>query len=225
MKKSLAAFALILSLAACADDMKPPVQYTRTTESKIALDVRVISLADRSLTPGSNGYAGNNFSPTISEAVKQWASDRLQAVGQTGDAIVIIKDASLTAQPLATKTGMDSWFTRQQGLKYVGHVQVAVEAKSGDSFAVTDASATRTLTLPENPTDAEKRDAYATMLNGLMKDLERNLDSGIQSHLNRFITTMPTYGTTAVPAAATTDSAIMQQPVSAPIPLSGAGNM
>ena len=199
MKKSLAAFGLIIALAACADDKIQVTPYAPSMGSKISLDVHKITLADRSLTAGNSVYASNHFTPTLGEAVKQWAFDHLEAVGQDGDAIVIVKDSSLTAQPLATPGGIDSWFTRQQGSKYVAHVDVAIEANGAPGYAVAEASASRVLTLPENPSEAEKQDAYNTLLTGVMHDLQHNLESGIQSHLHRFVSHVPSYGTTAVP--------------------------
>ena len=44
------------------------------------------------------------------------------------------------------------------------------------------ASATRFETLPQNPTPLEKRNAYAMVLNGLMKDLGDKLSAGINWH-------------------------------------------
>ena len=203
MKKMTAAFGLMLALTACSYEQAPPVVTGHVLPPKIALNVRAINLADRSgIQPPNSPYNANHFTPTIAEAIKKWASDRLQAVGQNGQAIIVIKDASLTAQPLPVKSGFDSWFTRQQGLKYMGHADVSIEASGSGGFAVTDASASRVLTLPENPTAIEKQDAYFTMLNGLMEDLGKNLDSGIQAHMGNFITTAPVYGSTAVLTAA-----------------------
>ncbi len=203
MKKLTAAFGMMLALTACSYEQAPPLPVSHVLPPKIALNVRAVNLADRSgIQPPNSPYNTNHFTPTIAEAIKQWAGDRLQAVGQNGQAIIVIKDASLTAQPLAVQDGFDSWFTRQQGLKYMGHADVSIEASGSGGFAVTDASASRVLTLPENPTAMEKQDAYYTMLNGLMKDLGENLDSGIQAHMSNFITTAPIYGSTAVLTAA-----------------------
>lgn len=230
MKKSLLASSLILALAACADDaIPPPAAYTPVLGPKIALNLRVISLADRSgIQPANSPYASNHFSPTVAEAIKQWASDHLQAVGQTGDAIIIIKDASLNAQPLPMKDDIDSWFTRQQASKYLGHADVSIEANGPQGFAMADASASRVLTLPEDPTDIEKQDAYATMLNGLMKDLGPNLESAIRSHMNIFVTDMPAYGTTVLPTSNTAPQVTpLPQSMNAPIiqpPVMGASN-
>jgi len=209
MKKTAAAFGLMLALSACSTQSPPPpVALNQILSPKIAMDVRVISLADRSgLQPSDSPYNGNRFSPTIADAIKQWATDRLQANGQTGQAIVLVKKASLSAQPLPVKDGIEGWFTREQAIKYVGHAEVSIEANGKNGFAVTDASATRAVTLPENPTDNEKQAAYMMLLNGLMKDVGENLEAGIHEHMSNFIATAPIYGVTAVPTQGKVDSA------------------
>ena len=199
MKKIAVTLGLVTILAACSSEPMPPITG-HTPRAKISLDVQSITLADRS-GPQMAGspYNSNRFSPTIAEDIKKWAGNRLQAVGQAGQAIVIIKDASLTEIPLPKKTGMDSWFTRQQGVRYTGHAEVTVEAKGKeggrDGFATTEAVATHSVTLPENPSPIEKQDAYYALLTGLMKDLEQSLDSGIQAHMGTFIITAPLYTT------------------------------
>jgi hypothetical protein len=202
MKKTTVAFGLIIALAACAfEQTPPPVTLNRTLFPKIVMDVKTISLTDRSgLQPSDSPYVGNKFSPTITEAVKQWATDRLQANGQTGQAILVIKKAALTTESLPVKDGVEGWFTREQSVKYVGRVDVTIEANGKSGYAVADAIASRAVSLPENPTEIEKQNAYMTLLNGLMKDLSENLESGIHAHMASFITTAPVYGITAVPA-------------------------
>jgi len=213
MKKLSAAFGLLISLAACSSEPLPPVPSSHTLPPKIVLDVQSINLADRSQQPPNSPYLTNHFTPTINDAIKQWAMDRLQAAGQTGQAIVLIKDASLTAQPLAMKDGMDSWFTRQQGVKYVARAEVSVEANGREGFATADAVATRAVTLPENPTPMERQEAYYSLLNGLMKDLGQNLDGAIQTHMSNFIITAPIMGTTSMPVNAPISSDITSQPL------------
>jgi hypothetical protein len=204
MKKISAVFGLAFVLAACSSEQAPPpVAVNHTLEPKIVLNVKTISLTDRSgMQPADSLYNGNSFTPTIKEAIKQWAIDRMQANGQSGQAVVIIKKASLTSQPLEVKKGFfdfDRWFTRQQSAKYIGSAEVSIEANGPTGYAITEASATRALTLPEDPTAAEKQNAYYTLLNGLIKDLGENLESGIHEHMSGLIETTPVLGATAVP--------------------------
>ena len=99
MKKITVALGLMLALSACSNEPMPPIVTNHVASPKISLDVQSVTLADSSgAQPANSPYNSNHFSPTISESLKQWASDHLQAVGQAGQAIVIIKDVSLTEQ-------------------------------------------------------------------------------------------------------------------------------
>ena len=158
--------------------------------SKVNLDVQTISFADRSgIPPANSPYNSNRFQPTIAEAIRQWSSDHLQAVGTYGNAIVIVKDASLTLQTIPYQK---DWFTRQQSAKYIGHASVDIELKGrGDIYALASAEATHYETLPEDPTDAERQNAYVKVLNGLMHDLAHNIDTSIHDHMQNFVITAP----------------------------------
>jgi hypothetical protein len=190
MKKfSLTPFLTVACLAlltSCASDAPMVVKPDMPTTSKINLDVQTISLVDRSGPQSSDSpYNTNHFQPTIAEAVRQWASAHLQATGTSGEAIVIIKDASLTSQPLPFAR---DFFTRQQSSKYTGHAEVEIDIKGrGDDFAIGNADATRYQSLPEDPTDLEKQNAYTIILNGLIRDLGQNIDNSLHEHMQRYM--------------------------------------
>jgi hypothetical protein len=189
MKKILSALTLLALLTACASDEPVPApKMAYSLPPKIGLDVQSINLVDRSgPQPANSPYATNNFQPTIADAVRQWASDRLQASGPSGQAIVVLKDASLIEAPLVVDHGMDAWLTRQQASKYVAHVEVQIEANGRPGYGLATAQASRFETLPENPTAAERQKAYIDVLNGLMRDLGQNLEGALQQHMHDFI--------------------------------------
>ncbi|MDE2030511.1 MAG: hypothetical protein KGI97_08120, partial [Alphaproteobacteria bacterium] len=194
---------LILALAACAAEPAPPSPpMPQHLPPKIVLNVQAITLTDRSgLQPSSSPYDTNHFSPTISQAIKQWAVDRLKAGGHDGEATIIVNDASLSSQALQMKTGIGTWFTRQQGLKYTGHADVTIQANGPGQYANANAEATRSVTLPENPTAKERQAAYYELLNGLMKDLSKNLEDAIKTHMSGLIMQPATEGSLSPPAA------------------------
>ncbi|HEU0118428.1 MAG TPA: hypothetical protein VFR09_07320 [Alphaproteobacteria bacterium] len=180
MKKLASAFALSILLAACSSAPPPKVASDFGAPSKINLDVKTVSLTDR-----SNATDGVHMQPSVADAIKQWSTDHLQAAGSAGEAIVVIKDASVVQQAIPHE---GQWFTREQTSKYNAHVEVELQIKGqGDSYAIASAQASRYETLPENATEAEKQNAYMTVLNGLVRDLGQNLNGSIHEHLQHFV--------------------------------------
>jgi hypothetical protein len=170
-------------LAACASNAPKVTPIDMSGGSKISLDVQTINLVDRSgIQPADSPYNTSHLQPTIADSIRQWASSHLQATGTSGEADIIIKDASLSAQPIPYA---QDFFTRQQASKYTGHAEVEIDVKGrGNEYAIASADATRYETLPENPTDAEKQNVYAIILNGLMRDLGENIDTSLHEHLS-----------------------------------------
>jgi hypothetical protein len=188
MKKIIPAFAFLAFLSACSSEpVTAPQQYS--LPPKINIDVQTITFADRSgAQPMDSPYTNNHFTPTISDAIRQWAGDRLQATGTEGQAAIIIKEASLTQQAIPHDS---SWLTREQTSKYSAHAEVQVEARGREGYAVASAQASRFVTLPDNPNEIEKQKAYFDVLNGLMRDLGTNIESAMREHLHDFIVTAP----------------------------------
>jgi hypothetical protein len=188
--QSLAVFLTVLFLSACSsgEPGTPPLKLDYSQFGKINLDIQNVTIVDRDAGPSAQSVS---FQPSIGNAVRQWANDRLQGVGTSGQGIVEIKDANVTALSLATEGGFDNWFKRQQASKYVGHVSVEIEVKGRGGYGVATAEASRTVTLPEDPSDMERHEAYNRLIEGMMADLNANLDQSIHEHLQDFIITAP----------------------------------
>ena len=217
MKKIILALVLSSVLAGCADEPPAPVA-NYSLPPRINLDVQSISLTDRSMPqPASSPYNSNDFQPTITQAVRQWAKDRLQAVGGAGQAMVIIKDATLDQRTVPYEHDI---FTRQQASKYVAHVAIDIEAQGHGGYAIASAEASRFVTLPENPDSNERRKAYFDVLNGLMRDLGVNLEASIKGHMRDFVVSVPMFESRGVvPAAGSAVSIAPQDMIVAPTDL------
>ncbi len=214
MKRLLTLAALAL-LAACSSDSRPePITLDYSQLGKIYLDANDLRIVNRAKSaPQWSPYVGHLFEPKLTDAVNRWAADRLQATGQMGHATLIIKDANVTEQSLATASDFESMFTRQQASKYIGRIEVSLEAQSpvDGSVSMASAQATHAVTLPEAPTEDEKYDAYARLLSSLMTELDKNLDRAIRSHMSRFVLSGPSAAKetpTLPPSAPRMDSAM-----------------
>ncbi len=195
MKKLLLALLLGAALTACASEPSRPgsIQLDYSALGKIYLTTQDVKVVDRTNTLKRPPNVGHMFHPTLIEAVERWTGDRLQATGNAGHAVVTVKEASVVEKPLPMKTGMDKWFTRQQAGKYLAKLEVEVSAQTpvNNTNGFASAHATHAVTLAEEPTEAEKVDAYRVLLDGLMVELNRNLESAMRRHLAPFIASYP----------------------------------
>ena len=193
MKKALL-LPLLVMLSACAfEPMPDPIQLNYADMERIYLNTKELRIVDRSQdTPKWDPYVGHEFAPTLTDAIYRLAGDRLQAVGKKGRAKLIIKDANVIEQTIESSSDFDSLFTREQALKYIGRVEVSLEAQSPrGALSVATAHAVHSVTLPEDPSGAEKYRAYTKLLNNLIAGLNRHLETAIKQHMRRFLVRKP----------------------------------
>lgn len=179
----------MLLLSACASEPPPVVQVDSDTSPKINLDVLTVVVLDRTdgLT-ADTPYASNNFQPTLANALRHWATDKLVAVGSTGEAVVVINDASLKSQALPHS---DNWIKRDQATKYIGHVAIDMDVSGREGQGKVTAEASHFETLPENASSIERQNAYTKVLNGIMRDINTNMRRAISDHISNFVVTAP----------------------------------
>ncbi len=193
--KKLGLLLCLALLAACSSEpppqvVKPVIELT----PRYNLDVLMVSVVDHSPSPATDSpYNTNDFKPTLAAAINQALTQRLIAVGTTGQALVTITDASLKSEPIPHKE--DDWFERPQASKYIAHAAVSMQIDGREGQGQVNAEASRYVTLPLNPTTLERQNAYYTVMNGLLHDLGVDLSRAIESHINRFIVTAPLMGT------------------------------
>ena len=68
-------------------------------------------------------------------AVSRWVSDRLKPTGSSGHAKVTIRDASVIEESLKSVGGLRGAFTTEQSERYVGKIEVEIEAVGGKGLA------------------------------------------------------------------------------------------
>lgn len=206
--KKLLILACAVLLSACSSEPKPaPIKLDYSQLGKIYLDTQDLRIINRAQkTPQWSPYVGHTFQPSLPDAVYRLAADRLQAAGQLGHATLIIKDATVTEQSLATSSDFESLFKRQQASKYIGRVEVSLEAQNptDGSVGIANANAVHAVTLPEDPTESERYEAYRKLLSSLMANLNASLEQSVRQHMSRFLLSGPA----AESPSPTSDSAL-----------------
>lgn len=188
MKKiSLAILALtFVIVTACSTPSATLVKPDFTLSQRVKLDVATVSVVDRSGIPTADSTPeAKEFKAMILASVRKWAAANVVPVGTYGEAIVVIRDASLRAQSIGHD---DSWFSREQTTKYIGHVEIEINVSGVDNLREqATAQAVRYETLPDAPTVDERLGAYYRIIEGINKDLDLNLSTSMREHLASFV--------------------------------------
>jgi hypothetical protein len=145
----------------------PPLRYTYL--APISLNVSSIK-TEVAYVPTSDGSSLDGMSPEAPiQAVEQMLQDRLVAGGAAGTATVTINSASLN----------------RVGDTAVGNVsvQVAVTSADGRRTGYTQASVTRTRTMPDDTSDDALRAFLYTMTSDLVNAENVELEYQIRQHL------------------------------------------
>lgn len=197
MSRKLLSLTLLVLMTACANETPaplPPMVLDFAKLGKINLAVAHISyMNNASRTPTKDAAVFQNYKPQLSDALYRWGVDRLQASGTQGQATLEIHDADLRRDSLPLKTGIDSWFTRQQSERWSGKVSVdlRIEGAASNFSGKAGTTVTRSTTLPEDATAADRENAYRRLLRGMMEDLNTQMERAMRDHLNPVILTMP----------------------------------
>ena len=178
-------------LAGCGSDEGvpqtfPPLRYTYL--APISLNVSSIQ-TEVAYVPSQDGSSLDAASPEAPvQAVQQMIQDRLVAGGASGTATVTINAASVN-RVTDTAVGNIS-------------VQVSVRSADGRQAGYTQASVTRTRTLPDDTSDEALRAFLYTMTSDLVNAENVELEYELRQHLGAWLVggTSPVIGGPAAPA-------------------------
>ena len=122
-------------------------------------------------------------------AISRWVSDRLKPTGTRGRAIVTIRDASVTEERLKSVGGIWGALKIKQPERYVGRIEVEIEAIGGKGLRVASAIAKtqRSQTIKEASTMRQRDSFWFEMTERMMRDFDRTLEAQIRQHLTAFL--------------------------------------
>ena len=182
----------LLSIASAIAGCDTPVEERNFPEigfshqAPIALDVASIEV--RKPPPGAvDGSVSSELPVTPQEAAARWARERLKPVGASGAAVVTIEKASLVEERLRRTGGVRGAFTTDQTERYVGELALAVSIVGPGGEASVRARATRTRTIPEGATLAEREKLWFDMVESLGRDIDKVMQEQIEKHMTAYL--------------------------------------
>jgi hypothetical protein len=187
LRPAVLAIAATLALGACTSAPPRPQarQISFANLAPISFDVARIEVVQQYQPPQVPPNVDHLTPVPPSDAIRRWANERVRAMGASGTMRVIIKDASITETSLKPTTGVRGAFTTDQSERYDGRLSVdlVVEVPSRQFQGYTGATVSRTISVPENVSLQGREDAWHSLVERMMADLNAKLEEGIDGNL------------------------------------------
>ncbi|MDE0048166.1 MAG: hypothetical protein OXO52_00150 [Rhodospirillales bacterium] len=192
-RTGLATVALLaVAVIAAACETAPP-RYESTPPSFAGLPPLVFDL-DRievvELPAAPHPEDVDHLLPTPpAVAVGIWVTDRLRARGTVGTLRVTVEEASARLTALETETEFEDIFTKEQAERLDVKLHVTIEAidHNGEVNGSATAEATRSRTLPEGITLAERDRVYDEVIAALLHDYNATQEKAIRQYLALYL--------------------------------------
>ena len=180
-----------LALAAC--ETPPPVQrlpeLTYGHLDRLNLDAAALEVVSEYGPLMEAPHVDHLFPTPPLTALERWAADRLEAVGRSGIARFVIKDARATATPLAIDEGLAGAFKKEQSVRYEASIEALLEIVDDRGFRKGFASArvSRTRTLAEDATLNERDKVWFELTEAMMQDFNAEMEKNVRQFLGGFL--------------------------------------
>jgi len=187
----LAAMVAALSLTACKTEPSPQKlpEISFANRGPIRMDVGQLEIQSEYSSPGRSPNVEHLMLISPEAATIRWAQDRLRPTGRSGFARLQIKDAHVTETVLKTDKSFTGMFKEEQGTRYDGALDVAVQILDDRHFTVSEvvARANRSKTVAEDASLAEKDRVLYDITESLVRDIDAQLDGLIRSYMSRYV--------------------------------------
>lgn len=190
--RKAAASAALLLLAACTV-AAPSQQFPDLTYSHlepIRLDVARVDIVDEYRPPLTAPNVDHRAPVPPAQAARNWASDRLiVSGGGARRAVFTIQEAPIIETELDRTTGLRGAFTKDQSERYDATVAVRLEIfnPGGRRAGIATALAKRGRTVAEDVSLNDRRQLWFDMTEGLMEDLNREMENNIRVFLSDYV--------------------------------------
>lgn len=177
-------------LAACETPVSVPRYADITFAHLDPIPVRVakVTVVEEYRGPGSLPNVEHEFPVPPMRMAARWAQDRLRPVGESGELIYTIREASVVEVPLETSTGLTGMVTTDQAERYEADLGVLIQARN-DALGITAGSETqvrRARTVAEDVTLNEREGIWYKMTEDMAADLNAQLEQAFAQYFTEF---------------------------------------
>jgi hypothetical protein len=183
--------AVIFSMGLSACETPTPTRnlpdLTFAHLTPIKLNVAKIEVVSRYQTPLRAPNVEHLFPTPPVVALRQWAKDRLRAVGTEGVARLVVVNAAAVESKLAQKTGFTATFTKQQTQRYDLVVEARLEISGSQGQGKATATATRFSTIREDATIHQRERLWFDLTEALVRDFDVAMEKNMRRYLGRWL--------------------------------------
>ncbi len=186
MRKFIPALFAAAILTACAQTPAPVVlpAIGFANGAPMRVDAPRIEIVESYHSPMRAPNVEHEFSQSPSALVKAWVRDRMVASGRGGEFRLVIKDASVVAEDLPLKGGIEGALTRQQAVNLKARIVVALEyTRKNGSDAMVTVTVAKSRTLAEGLSPIERDKANYAFIRDLGTDLDRELQQNMDASM------------------------------------------
>lgn len=195
MMTRLAPLALMvgaLLLTGCTKPAPPGAQFAEITFQqypRFNFAVGRIEIVREYMAPATPPHVDHLSPVPPLQMAERWARDRLAATGGPGELRYVIKRASVIESQLPRTTGIRGAFTNDQTQRYEAVVEVEIEIRNERGYrdGIATGRAERRRSVAEDISLAERERVWFAMTEELGRDLNLELERGIQGALGRFL--------------------------------------
>ncbi len=177
----------VLALTACAN-VGASSKFESPNYSKYGttrLDVNEIQVVNDYIPPYAKPNVEHELYLPPYSALRDWAMNRFQAIGNLGIAKVHIVDASVKKLDRPTKKGAQGWFYDQVDSEYQMSVLVKIEiiSPSYENVPYAEVKASRKVEMTEGMTLNDRDAALNKMTLEMLNDVDRLMTESIRNNL------------------------------------------
>jgi hypothetical protein len=153
----------------------------------IKLDVAKIDVREAAPEAPGNGNIEHELPVSLRGAARSWARERLQAVGQSGTAVVTVEQADFKEERLTKTKGLKGIFTTDQVERYRARLTLSVMISSPTGSATARAMGSRSQTVPEDASLADREKVWFSMTEKLVKAVDAEMEKRIRKNLHSYL--------------------------------------